>query len=105
MSSIGQVVEETRIAFGMAKVVITESIAMRSQVESHVVSLAAQVEATTLRTATEITGQVRAVAAHAEESMSHIVGAVAQQLESEIEVAAIGTATTSASNTHAAVHG
>ena len=81
MSGIGQVAEVTRLACGVAEAAIAEANSVHSQVKSRVESLAKDVE----------------------EMMSLTVGAMAQQLEHELEIVVVGTITMSVQNTYTAI--
>ena len=86
MSDIGQVAKATWLARGVAEAAIAEVMSMRSQVAGKIEDLPAYAEETTSRPVSKMAGYVRTVAAQVEESTSRVVGAVAQRLESEIEV-------------------
>ena len=62
-----------------------------NQVGSRVVSLPAHTKASTVQAVNALSERMKEVAAHIEEQTSHIVGAVDQQLEKEIEAVVVST--------------
>ena len=104
MFSAGRVTEEIRHTRGIAEAVFAEATSVWSQVESRVASLVAQAKVSTAQAVGALSKCVEEVAAHLEEQTSCVVGTVAQQLEKNIEVAAVSPATTSERNTCLAVN-
>ena len=105
MSGRGRIAEETRCAHGIAKSAVVEATAVRSQVESRVASLAVEAKASTAHAVSALSKCVKEVVVHTEEQTLRIIGTVAQQLEKEIEAAAVSTAAMSERHTHSAVDG
>ena len=68
-------------------------------------SLAVQAEVSTVHIADALSKRVSEVAADTEAKTSRTVGTIAQQLEREIEAAAVSTSTTSEQRTRSAVDG
>ena len=94
-----------RLARRVAEAAIAEATSVHSQIESRVALLAAQAEATTLHAVREMAGEVQVVVVQVEDSTSRVIGAVAQLLESKIEMVATCTIVTSARNTQVVVDG
>ena len=105
MSGVGIVTEETRQARGIIEAAIAKAKSVHDEVERRVASLVAQAEASSVHIADALSKRVGEVAVESEAKTLRSVGTVAQQLEKEIEVIAVSTATTNEQRIRSAVEG
>ena len=105
ISGVGHIAEETHRARGIAEAAIAKAKSVHGEVESRVASLAVQAKASTTHIANALSKCVSEVMAQTEAKTPRAIGTMAQQLEREIEVVAISTATTSKQKTRSAVDG
>ena len=105
MSGDCRIAEETRYARGITEAAIAKAKSVHGEVESRVASLAAQAKASTAHIAGALSKRVGGMAAETEAKTSYTIGTIAQQLEKEIEAAAVSTAATSDQRTCSAIEG
>ena len=103
MSNVARVAEATQLAHGIVEATIAKAIAIRSQMESKVASLVAQVEASTAHVVNALSKCMKEVAAHTKEQTSCVVGTIVQQLDKEIEATAVSATVVSERHTRSAV--
>ena len=99
------VADETRRAREVAEAAIAEARSVHGEVQSKVASLTAHANASAAHAVEVLSGRVQEVAEHSQAQTSCVAVAVAQQLEKEIEAAAMSTATTAEIQTRTAVEG
>ena len=105
MSGVSHVAEETRHTHGIAEAAISEAKSMHGEVESRVALLVAQAKASTTHIADVLSKLMSKVAADTQAKTSRAVGTIAQQLEREIEAAAVSTTVMSEQRMRSAVDG
>ena len=104
-SGVGQVAEETRRAREVAEAAIAEARSVHGAVESQVAALSARADESTTHAVEVLTEQVRQTAAETEARASQTVGTVVQQLEKEMTAAATSAAATAEVTTRTMVEG
>ena len=105
MSGVSRAAEETCRARGIPEAAIAEAKSVHGEVESRVASLAAQAESSTVHITDALSKRMGEVAAKTEAETLCAIGTTAQQLEKEIEAAAVSTAMMSDQRTHSVVEG
>ena len=105
MSGVGRVVEETCCVRYVAEAAIAKAKSVHGKVESMVASLAAQAKASTAHIADALSKCMSKVAADMEAKTSCAIGAIAQQLEREIEAVVVSTTVMSEQRMRLAVDG
>ena len=93
-SGVGQVADETHRARKVAEAAIAEARSVHGVVESRVVALSAHADESTTHTVEVLTEQMRQTMAETEVKASRTIGTVVQQLEKEITAAVMSTAVT-----------
>ena len=105
LSGVGHVAEEICHAHSVEEVAISEARSMHGEIESKVSLLAAKAAVSTAHIRDALSKCVGEVVVETEAKTSHVVGTVAQQLEKEIQAAALSTAATAEIMTRTVVEG
>ena len=96
---------ETRCVRELVETTSAEAKSVRSEVESHVATLATAADASATRAVTKIAGQVEKLVAYSDAQASRIAAEVMQRLEQEIRAAASSTTATAEITTRTIVEG
>ena len=105
LSGVGHAAEKPRRACGIAEAAIAKARSMHGEIESKVSLLVVQAVASTTHITDALSKRVGEVVAETEAKTSHVVGTVAQQLEQEIQAAALSTTVTAEITTRTVVEG